>query len=140
MIYIFYQGSTMTLANALRIQTKPQHLQLSPKLNIVPNLQSPPTPCTPVIYNQTPQKSLSHLPPSTTLSPVTPSLTSPKSTLSLQYEVSQTQCSSNPSQWNHYSKSNQHNPPAYTQRRGDSLRFYSYYKRHCGEQGLRAGR
>lgn len=67
----------MTLANGLRIQTKPQHLQLSPKLNIVPNLQSPPTPCTPVIYNQTPQKSLGHLPPSTTLSPVTPSLTSP---------------------------------------------------------------
>ena len=37
----------------------------------------PPTPCTPVIYNQTPQKTLGHLPPSTTLSPVTPSLCSP---------------------------------------------------------------
>lgn len=34
-------------------------------------------PSTPVIYNQTPQKNIGHLPPSTTLSPVTPSLTSP---------------------------------------------------------------
>lgn len=71
------KGNTVTLVNGLRIQTKPQQLQLSPKLNIVTNLQSPPTPCTPVIYSQTPQKTLGHLPPSTTLSPVTPSLTSP---------------------------------------------------------------
>ena len=71
------KGNTVTLANGLRVQSKPQQLQLSPKLNIVTNLQSPPTPCTPVIYNQTPQKTLGHLPPSTTLSPVTPSLCSP---------------------------------------------------------------
>ncbi|XP_028399480.1 DNA-binding protein Rfx5-like [Dendronephthya gigantea] len=70
------KGTHLALANGLLIQSKPQ-LQLSPKLTIVPNLQNPPMPSTPVIYNQTPQKSLGHLPPSTTLSPVTPSLASP---------------------------------------------------------------
>ena len=61
----------------LRLQSKPQQLQLSPKLNVVTSLQSPSTPCTPLIYNQSPQRTLGHLPSSTTLSPITPSLTSP---------------------------------------------------------------
>lgn len=67
----------ITLVNGIRIQPKPQQLQLSPKLNIVTNLQNPSTPCAPIIFNQTPQKTLGHLPPSTALSPITPSLTSP---------------------------------------------------------------
>lgn len=67
----------ITQMNRLRIQAKPQQLQLSPKLNATNILHSPPKPCTPLIYTQTPQRTLGHLPSSTTLSPVTPSLTSP---------------------------------------------------------------